>query len=59
MKKEIYTDILHGFRAEASDFDIAWRLIRNKCHELNLKVPLMTEIKNSKNQDIYEVRGEE
>ena len=37
MKK--YFDTIHGFVAEATSKQMAWMLIRNKCHELKKEFP--------------------
>lgn len=41
----LFVDTIHGFRAECRSKSGAWALIRNKCHELGLQVPMMTQIK--------------
>lgn len=40
-----YKDTLHGFEAYATGLTQAWMLIRNACHENQLKVPTMNKIK--------------
>lgn len=44
MKKKIFTDTIHGFRAETPSKMMAWALIRNECHELGLQVPTLDKI---------------
>lgn len=44
MKQKIYKDSLHGFEAKSISKTGAWMLIRNKCHELGLKVPMLNQI---------------
>jgi hypothetical protein len=46
MKKKLYKDSLHGFTAYASSRNMAWMLIRGKCHELKLEVPTFDKILN-------------
>lgn len=45
MNSKIYTDTQHGLQAFASSKTMAWMLIRDKCHELKLKVPTLDKIK--------------
>ena len=42
MKK--YYDTMYGFVAEATSKQMAWMLIRNKCHELKKEVPTIDKI---------------
>ncbi len=44
MKQKIYKDSLHGFEAKSNSKTGAWMLIRNKCHELGLQVPMINQI---------------
>lgn len=39
-----YKDTIHGFTAKGLSRQTAWGLIRNKCHELKLQVPMLNEI---------------
>lgn len=43
-QKAIYKDSLHGFEAKSNSKTSAWMLIRNKCHELGLQVPMINQI---------------
>ena len=44
-----FTDEIHGFKVRAISKVAAWMIIRNKCHELNIKVPTIDKIKIIKN----------
>lgn len=44
MGATIWKDTIHGFKANARSKTIAWALIRNKCYQLKLKVPMLNEI---------------
>lgn len=45
MEIKKYFDKIHGFTAEATSKQMAWMLIRNKCHELKKEVPKIDKIK--------------
>lgn len=44
MKEKLYRDTIHGFTALAISKNMAWMLIRVKCHNLNLEVPTIDKI---------------
>lgn len=46
--KKFYEDTLHGFNVYASNRTMAWMQIRNMCHEKNLQVPNIMQIKEIK-----------
>lgn len=48
MKIFLWEDEIYGFTAIASSQTMAWQLIRNKCHEENLKVPTQDKINQIK-----------
>jgi hypothetical protein len=45
MNKKYYKDDLHGYTAYASSKQIAWALIRNKCHENRVEIPTLDKIR--------------
>lgn len=43
-EQKMYIDKVHGNIVHAKNRTMAWMLIRNKCHELELEVPTIDKI---------------
>lgn len=53
----LYKDEMYGYTAVGASKNIAWMIIRNKCHELKKQVPTFDKIHFLRELNPYEINS--